>query len=64
MPNPPACERSAAALMEFARMDGVNRLLGGKAVAFDMRIEGRVYVRCPTCRAEELAAQANANKET
>jgi cell division protein FtsQ len=54
----PQGDRSAPALMEFARMDGVNRLLGGKAVAFDMRVEGRFYVRCPECRAGELAAAA------
>jgi cell division protein FtsQ len=54
----PQGDRSAPALMEFARMDGVNRLLGGKAVAFDMRVEGRFYVRCPESRAGELAAAA------
>lgn len=51
-------ERSAAALMDFARVDGMNRLIGGKAVAFDMRVENRFYVRCPACREEERAAMA------
>lgn len=48
---------SATALMNFARLDGVNRLIGGKAVAFDMRNPARFYVRCPKCRADERPAQ-------
>jgi cell division protein FtsQ len=44
----PAGEEPAAkALMTFARLDGVNRLLGGKAVAFDMRAKDRIYFRVP-----------------
>jgi cell division protein FtsQ len=38
---------SAKALMSFARLDGTNRLLGGKVAAFDMRAPGRVYLRVP-----------------
>ena len=38
---------SANALMSFARLDGVNRLLGGKALAFDMRDPARIYFRVP-----------------
>ncbi|MFC0588394.1 cell division protein FtsQ/DivIB [Novosphingobium aquiterrae] len=38
-------ESSAKALMTFARLDGVNRLLGGKALAFDMRAPDRIYFR-------------------
>ena len=53
-------EESAGALMSFARLDGVNRLLGGKAVAFDMRNPERIYLRCPECRAAEQAAKAAA----
>jgi cell division protein FtsQ len=49
---------SAGALMSFARLDGVNRLLGGKVVAFDMRNPQRIYMRCPECRAAELAAKS------
>jgi cell division protein FtsQ len=30
----------------------VNRLIGGKVVAFDMRTPGRIYMRCPECAAE------------
>lgn len=44
----PEGENAAAkALMTFARLDGVNRLLGGKAVAFDMRASDRIYFRVP-----------------
>lgn len=38
---------SAKALMTFARLDGVNRLLGGKVAAFDMRAGDRIYMRVP-----------------
>jgi cell division protein FtsQ len=38
---------SAGALMNFARLDGVNRLLGGKVAAFDMRNPERIYMRVP-----------------
>jgi cell division protein FtsQ len=51
-------ERAAGALMSFARLDGVNRLLGGKAIAFDMRNPDRFYLRCPQCREDEQAAMA------
>ena len=39
---------SAKALMTFAQLDGRNRLLGGKAVAFDMRASDRIYFRMPS----------------
>jgi cell division protein FtsQ len=45
-------DNSAKALIEFARLDGVNRLIGGKVVAFDMRTPERIYMRCPECAAE------------
>lgn len=54
---PQGDKQSAIALMNFARLDGVNRLIGGKAVAFDMRNPARFYVRCPECRADEQVAQ-------
>jgi len=44
---PQGSEESAGALMSFARLDGVNRLLGGKVVAFDMRNPERIYMRVP-----------------
>ena len=38
---------SASALISFARLDGVNRLLGGKVATFDMRAPERIYMRIP-----------------
>jgi cell division protein FtsQ len=49
---PQGDEAGAKALIEFARLDGVNRLIGGKVVAFDMRTPERIYMRCPACAAE------------
>lgn len=50
---------AASALLTFARMDGVDRLLGGKVASFDMRNADRIYMRVPG-RADELAATASA----
>jgi cell division protein FtsQ len=44
---PEGDEKAAGALLSFARMDGVNRLLGGKVAAFDMRATDRIYMRVP-----------------
>jgi cell division protein FtsQ len=52
---PEGDQKSAAALMSFARLDGANRLLGGKVAAFDMRAPDRIYLRVPG-RASEAAA--------
>jgi cell division protein FtsQ len=38
---------AASALVKFARLDGKNRLLGGKVLAFDMRTPPRLYLRLP-----------------
>jgi cell division protein FtsQ len=38
---------AADALVAFARMDGTNRLIGGRVAAFDMRAPGRIYLRIP-----------------
>jgi cell division protein FtsQ len=38
---------AATALVKFARLDGQNRLLGGKVLAFDMRTPPRLYLRLP-----------------
>lgn len=38
---------AASALVSFARLDGQNRLLGGKVAKFDMRVPDRVYMRIP-----------------
>ena len=44
---PEGKQQSSKALMTFAQLDGRNRLLGGKAVAFDMRAPDRIYLRVP-----------------
>jgi cell division protein FtsQ len=49
-------QEAANALVAFARMDGANRLLGGRAVAFDMRAPDRIYIRIPGHGAEIAAA--------
>ena len=41
-------QQSAKALTTFAQLDGRNRLLGGKAIAFDMRAGDRIYFRMPS----------------
>lgn len=51
---------AAAALVSFARLDGTNRLLGGKAVAFDMRAADRIYFRIPGRATEQAAVSAGA----
>ncbi|EQB31626.1 cell division protein FtsQ/DivIB [Sphingobium ummariense] len=45
--------QSAAALVNFARMDGVNRLLGRGIVRFDMRDPDRFVLRLPRGQAED-----------
>ena len=40
-------ETAAAALLNFARMDGVNRLLGRGVLHFDLRDSERAYLRMP-----------------
>ncbi len=42
---PEGRNKAQAALITFARMDGVNRLLGGKITFFDLRSAERAYVR-------------------
>ncbi|MFA7587303.1 MAG: cell division protein FtsQ/DivIB, partial [Novosphingobium sp.] len=55
---PEGREAAAHALMAFARLDGTNRLLGGKVAAFDMRATDRIYLRVPG------RAEAQASAET
>ena len=50
---PQGDEESASALISFARLDGQNRLLGGKVETFDMRAPPRIYMRIPG-RAEQV----------
>ena len=42
----PEGDRAPAALVRFARLDGANRLLGGRVAAVDMRVEGQAAFRC------------------
>lgn len=44
---PQGTGKSATALVSFARLNGVNRLLGGKVATFDMRAPERIYMRIP-----------------
>ncbi|GGB91173.1 hypothetical protein GCM10011494_06920 [Novosphingobium endophyticum] len=53
-------KESAGALVTFARLDGTNRLLGGKVTAFDMRASDRIYLRVPDQEGQELALKAGA----
>jgi cell division protein FtsQ len=55
---PQGDEEAAGALISFARLDGVNRLLGGKVTAFDMRAPDRIYMRIPGRSQQSLVASA------
>lgn len=57
---PEGRQKSAAALMSFARLDGANRLLGGRVAAFDMRAPDRIYLRVPG-RSADAAKAATAS---
>jgi cell division protein FtsQ len=52
--------QSASALVNFARMDGVNRLLGRGIVKFDMRDPDRFVLRLPQGKVEEKPVDAAA----
>ena len=51
---PQGDEAGASALVSFAKLDGVNRLLGGQVAYFDMRAPDRIYLRVPG-RAQQAA---------
>ncbi|WP_336985908.1 cell division protein FtsQ/DivIB [Altererythrobacter aquiaggeris] len=55
-------ETSSTALISFARLDGVNRLLGGKVATFDMRAPERIYMRIPGRAQEILDAKGSAQE--
>lgn len=61
---PEGDDEAASALVTFARMDGQNRLIGGKVASFDMRNPPRVYMRVPgrseRIEAGDMAAAADA----
>lgn len=59
---PEGAKDSASALVNFARMDGVNRLLGRGIVKFDMRNPDRFVLRLPQGRVEEKPADGVAVK--
>lgn len=50
--------QAAAALLNFARMDGLNRLLGRGIVRFDMRDPARFVLRLPSDRVAEPVGAA------
>jgi cell division protein FtsQ len=52
---------AATALVKFARLDGQNRLLGGKVLAFDMRSPPRLYMRLPDDSAPAASGAATAS---
>lgn len=54
---PQGDEAGSAALVSFAKLDGVNRLLGGQVAYFDMRAPDRIYLRVPG-RAQQAAKDA------
>jgi len=60
---PEGANEAASALIKFARLDGRNRLLGGKVATFDMRSPPRIYMRVPgrADRVELDAVQAQAS---
>lgn len=49
-------EEAASAFISFARLDGQNRLLGGKVATFDMRAPPRIYMRIPG-RADQVLGE-------
>ena len=62
----PEGERAPAALVRFAKLDGANRLLGGRVAAIDMRVEGQAAFRCKDgpCSASALQRLADGADET
>lgn len=53
----PEGERAPAALVRFAKLDGANRLLGGRVAAVDMRVPGQAAFRCKDGPCSESALQ-------
>jgi cell division protein FtsQ len=58
----PEGEPAGAALLDFARLDGVDRLLGGKIASFDMRSTERTYLLVPGHADEVAKTAASASK--
>jgi cell division protein FtsQ len=57
----PEGERAPAALVRFARLDGANRLLGGRVAAIDMRVPGQAAFRCKDGPCSQSALQRMAD---
>ena len=55
---------AATALVKFARLDGQNRLIGGKVLAFDMRTPPRLYMRLPEGVAQPNGVAASSGGAT
>ena len=55
-------EEASEALVAFAQMDGMNRLLGGKVTVFDMRDPSKIYMRVPGRAEEEREAREEAKR--
>lgn len=55
---------AASALVKFARLDGKNRLLGGKVLAFDMRTPPRLYLRLPDAPGKPKVVAADEEGKT
>ena len=57
---PQGDKESASALVSFAKLDGVNRLLGGQVAYFDMRAADLIYLRVPGRAADAVKSAAAA----
>ncbi len=57
---PEGAKMAAAALISFARLDGTNRLLGGRVAAFDMRAPDRIYLRVPKGEGDAAVTEPSA----
>ena len=57
---PEGDKQASAALVNFARMDGVNRLLGRGIIKFDMRDPDKFVLRLPKAQDATMAASGEA----
>lgn len=58
----PEGEEGSAALVKFAKLDGMHRLIGGKALAIDMRVPDRAYLRCKDGPCPRLGARVEGDR--
>jgi cell division protein FtsQ len=52
-------ESAKAAIISFARADGMHRLVGGEALSFDLRNSPRMYIRSPGHADRELVIETS-----